>query len=95
MERIAVGLVGGRAAGRADDRERRGEQPLEREVVKSRDDLPRREVARAAEDDERGGVRGPREARAGPQRVGEGGGYSVFTSWPPNWLRSAAATFIA
>jgi len=74
-----------------------GQEPLQREVVQRRHDLPRREVAGRAEDHERAGLRRPREPRTGAERIRQRrrDGHSVFTSWPPNWLRRAAATFIA
>jgi hypothetical protein len=56
MELLAVLLVAQRLAGGTDDGERGGEQPLEREVVQGGNELPLREVARAAEDDDRGGL---------------------------------------
>jgi len=56
MQLLAVLLVAQRLAGGTDDGERGGEQTLEREVVKGRNELPLREVARAAEDDDRGGL---------------------------------------
>jgi hypothetical protein len=56
MELLAILLVAQRLAGGTDDGERGGEQPLEREVVKGRNELPLREVTRATEDDDRGGL---------------------------------------
>jgi hypothetical protein len=53
MELVAVLLVAQRLARSSDDGERRGEQPLEREVVKRGNELALREIARAAEDDDR------------------------------------------
>jgi hypothetical protein len=53
VELLAVFLVAQRLPRRPDDGERRGEQPLQREVVERGNELALREIARAAEDDDR------------------------------------------
>ena len=53
VELLAVLLVAQGLPRRTDDGECRGEQALEREVVQRGDELALREVARAAEDDDR------------------------------------------
>jgi hypothetical protein len=97
LELLAVGLVGQRLARGSDHRERGGQEPLQGKVVERRDELARREVTGAAEDDDRRRLRRPREPKPFAQRVRDGRQrpYSFLTACPPNWLRSAAATFIA
>jgi hypothetical protein len=73
----AVCLVRERAPRRADDRERRREEPLQGEVVKRRDELALGEVAGAAEDDDRRGLRDACEPEPFAQRVEGRGGQSL------------------
>ena len=125
----AEAVVGHRLARRADDGERGREETLEREVVQGGKELALREVAGAAEDDDRRGLGRTSEAQPLAERVDDRGRqdalpltdlgasrrrrahgwstrssgqspsslglHSFLTAWPPNWLRSAAATFIA
>jgi hypothetical protein len=56
VELLPVLLVAQRFSRRTDDRERRREQPLEREVIERRNELALSEIARTAEDDDRGGL---------------------------------------
>jgi hypothetical protein len=53
VELLPVLLVAQRLPRRTDDGKCRWEQPLEREVVQRGDELALREIARAAEDDDR------------------------------------------
>jgi hypothetical protein len=53
---LAILLVAQGLSRRADDRERRGEQALQSEVVERGDELALRQIARAAEDDDRRGL---------------------------------------
>src|SRR5438067_6309906 len=83
VQLLAVFLVRQRFSRGADDRERRREKALEREVVERGDELALREIARPAEDDDRGGLGDPREPKPLAQRV-EGRGrqltYSFLTA---------------
>jgi hypothetical protein len=56
VELLAILLVGQQRPRRPYDGERRGEQPLEREVVERGDELALREISRTAEDDDRRGL---------------------------------------
>ena len=56
VQLLAILLVAQGLARRAHDGERRGEQPLQREVVQRWDELALGEIARAAEDDDRRGL---------------------------------------
>jgi hypothetical protein len=51
---FAIALVAQRLTGGAHHGERRGEQPLEGEVIERGDELALRKIARTAEDDDRG-----------------------------------------
>jgi hypothetical protein len=53
VQLLAILLVTHRLSRRAHDGERRGKQPLQREVVERGDELALREIARPAEDDDR------------------------------------------
>jgi len=59
VQLLAVLLVRQRFSRCADDRERRREQALQREVVERGDELALREIARTPEDDDRRGLWDP------------------------------------
>ena len=62
-------VVALRAARRANDGERRGEEPLQREVVERGQQLAPREIARSAEEHERRGLRHTLKAQTLAQRI--------------------------
>ena len=95
---LAELVVGHLARASPDQVEALGQRALVREVVERRQQLALRQVARRPEDHERGRVdRVPLEPldAAGSPRCVASAPSSLFTAWPPNWLRSAALTLAA
>src|SRR5204862_7018375 len=74
------------------------QQAPQRERVERGEELALGQVARSAEDDERAGIRRAAKAEPFEERVllllrDRHQLPAGLTAWPPNWLRSAAATF--
>ena len=92
-------LVAHLGARNADDAELRRQQVAERERVERREELALRQVAGGAEDRQRARLRRAPSAQPLLERVRRldflRDAHSLFTAWPPNWLRSAALIFAA